>query len=351
MKFRRLLGCLAVATCLAGVPACGGCGSGKPQVAFVTNNPESFWNIAEAGCRKAESEEDVEVVFKRPSKGDPAIQGELIDSLVRQKVKALAVSVIDPKGQKEHLNEVAAKVPLLTQDNDAPESKRLCYIGTNNYAAGRTVGKLVKEAMPEGGAIAIFVGSLDPLNARQRRQGVLDELADHDAPDNINEFENSEDGKTYGKYRLHKTYTDQPEGSKKAVENASTALKALGQEDHVCMVGLWAYNPPAILTALKDKDKEGKVKVVGFDEDETTLQGIADGHIYATVVQDPYQFGYQAVKMMAAIARGDRSSVPSNGLKYIDHRIIAKDAGEKDGMKRLPVAEFRKELHKLLGKD
>ena len=63
----------------------------------------------------------------------------------------MAVSVINPKGQNAHLKEVAAKMPLLTQDNDAPNSGRVCYLGTNNYAAGRAVGQLVREVLPDGG--------------------------------------------------------------------------------------------------------------------------------------------------------------------------------------------------------
>ena len=105
------------------------------------------------------------------------MQKEIIDTVLSQGIKALAVSVIDPENQRDYLNEIAEKVPLLTQDNDAPDTKRKCYIGTDNYLAGKAVGKLVKEAMPEGGILAIFVGDIKPLNARQRRQGVLDELA------------------------------------------------------------------------------------------------------------------------------------------------------------------------------
>jgi ribose transport system substrate-binding protein len=202
---------------------------GAPKVAFVSNNPESFWTIAEAGCRKAQKEFGVDVLFRKPESGDPQKQDEILDNLVGQDIKALAVSVINPKGQRDHLKEISAKVPLLTQDNDAPDSGRLCYIGTNNYTAGRAVGQLVKEAMPEGGTLVIFVGQVDPLNARQRRQGLLDELADRPAPADINNItiQSAPDRKDYGKYHLFRTYTDQPVGYQRAVENARDALTQL----------------------------------------------------------------------------------------------------------------------------
>ncbi len=147
------------------------------KVAFVSNNAHEFWTIAEAGTRKAAADCGVEVIFKRPQSGTAAEQKQIIEDLLSQKVNAIAVSVIDPQNQTEFLNRIAEQVPLITQDNDAPKSKRKFYIGTDNYVAGRAVGKLVKEVMPAGGKIAIFVGQADPLNARQRQAGVLDELA------------------------------------------------------------------------------------------------------------------------------------------------------------------------------
>ncbi len=343
----RACATLLAALAVAGLTGCPNSGPSKTKVAFVSNNPETFWNIAEAGCNKGAKELNVEVILRKPDSGDAARQTEILDNLVHQDIKALAVSVINPAGQRDHLKEISARLPLITQDNDAPDSGRLCYIGTDNYKAGRAVGQLVKEAMPDGGTLAIFVGQTEPLNARQRRQGLLDELAGRPTPDNINDIQPSPDGQDYGKYRLHRTYTDQPIGTQKATENAGDALTALGKEvdaGRLCMIGLWAYNPPAILTAVRDKDKLGKVKIVGFDENDATLQGVADGHIYATVVQNPFEFGYQAVRIMAALAKGDRSVLPKDGILYVPHRVITKDGG-KD---RIPAVKFQQEMKDLL---
>ncbi len=130
---------------------------------------------------------------------------------------------------------------------------------------------------------------------------------------------------------------------------------------NVCMIGLWAYNPPAILSAVNDKVQDGKlkrgqIKIVGFDENAETLQGIADGDIAGTVVQNPYQFGFQSVTLMAALAHGDRSKVPADGVIPIDFRIITKDGGKEypetvhGEKKSIPVKEFRDQLNELLGK-
>jgi ribose transport system substrate-binding protein len=346
----RPLHCLAWAAAtlaLLGAVGCRG-GSSKPRVAFVSNNPESFWNIAEAGANKAADEFGVELFFQKPPRGDTGEQKEKIDQVLNQGVKAIAISVIAPDKQNEYLKSIAKRVALLTQDNDAPDSGRLCYIGTDNYEAGRAAGALVKKALPDGGTVAIFVGQLDALNARQRRQGVVDELAGKkDA--------STEDGATLGKYKLHKTYTDQPDGVERAKTNAVQAITDLQNEANVCLVGLWAYNPPAILSAVKDQGKLGKVKIVGFDEDTATLNGIKEGHITGTVVQQPYEFGYQSVKLMAEIVKGNKKGIPADGILYVPHLAVTQDGtsvathdGKKtDGRK---VDEFHKQLNKLLGR-
>ena len=88
----------------------------------------------------------------------------------------VAVTPLDPANQTALLNQLAAALPLICHDSDAPESDRRFYLGTNNYEAGRLLGKLIKERMPEGGSIMVFVGQIDVMNASERRRGMLDEL-------------------------------------------------------------------------------------------------------------------------------------------------------------------------------
>ena len=96
-----------------------------------------------------------------------------------------------------------------------------------------------------------------------------------------------------GKYIILDTRTDQGD-SATAKKNAENTLKKYPDID--AMVGLWAYNTPQCLEAVKDAGMEGKVKLISFDEDNSTLQGIKDGHVHGTVVQQPYEFGYQSMK-------------------------------------------------------
>lgn len=296
--------------CMMGLVLCMGCGGpGEPagadgasdqatdkvRVAFVTNNPSDFWKIAEAGSRKAEAETGVEVLFRIPSQGTAEQQQRIVQDLVNTGVSGIAISPKDPDNQTEMLNETAAACNLITQDSDAPASNRLCYLGTNNYDAGVQAGELVKQCLPDGGKIMVCVGSMDAQNAQDRHKGLADTLKG-------------------GPWEIVDTRTDETDRAK-AIANVEDAL--LTYPDLACLVGLWSYNGPCILTGVESAGKLGQVKIVCFDEEDETLQGVTDGHIYGTVVQQPFEFGYQSVKMLAALAKGEDAGIPEGKQVFV----------------------------------
>lgn len=297
-------------------PAEGGSAGDRPKLAFISNNPFEFWTIARKGTEKAAKELNADVEFHMPAQGTPAEQRQIIEDLLSKGVQGIAISPNDAENQASFLNEVAEQVPLVTQDSDLPPgSKRLAYIGTNNYLAGKAAGELVKKALPKGGRVVIYVGKLDVQNAMERRQGVIDELAGK---------EDSE-GPDLGAFKLLDTMTDDASQEKCKANVEDTLAKHASEPETLCLVGLWAYNPPAILGAVKGAGLDGKVKIVGFDEDEATLEGIKKGEIVGSVVQQPFEFGYQAVKLLAGVVRGDKSVLPEGGVMYVDYQVITPD--------------------------
>jgi ribose transport system substrate-binding protein len=346
------LGLLASASAVL-LPACNQQNSSRIRLAFITNNAFDFWQIARRGAEEAGKQYDVDVEVQMPAGGKS--QRALVEDMTVLGVRGIALSPNSPKSNMDFFRDTGKKVLLVTQDNDFTDpTARRCYVGTNNYKAGRAAGKLVKQAVPDGGKIVIFVGRLDATNAVERQRGVLDELAD--APE-----KQPEDGATaappgaYGKYQLLQTKTD---GEKKSQCRSDAADILLENPDVAAVVGLWAYNPPALLNAVEDVKKQKpdlKTKIIGFDESEETLQGIRDGAIVGTIVQDPYQFGFQSIRILAGLARGNegvlketskdsagRDILPPDGegRMFVEHRVITKDNVEK----------FSEQLNKLKGK-
>jgi ribose transport system substrate-binding protein len=328
---------LIVAALVASIPACGNANSGKIKIGFVTNCTDPFWDLCEAGAKKSAADNDVELLFRQPSPGTAEVQKPIIDSWVSQGINGMAVSVIDPVGQAEDLRNAAKKLPLLAVDNDAPGTGRICYVGVDNKEAGRAVGRLVKKVIPNGGTIAMFIGSTTSANGQARPAGVLEELATPEAngkPGTHPQRPNIS-GKWYGKYFLvdGEPKTDDMV-KERATSNARDMLSRIEGVENICMIGLYNYNPPQILEAVRAKKLAGKVKIIGFDEDLETLRGIAAGDIEGTVAQDPYNYGYKSVEILAAEARGDTSKRVTGSMPY---QVITRHGGPDQDINGLHI--------------
>jgi len=314
---RTLLFAAAAALLLA---ACGQDGAAEARTttfAFVTNGKYAFWEPARAGVVKAGRDFDVDVVFRMPE-NNLSEQKQVLEDLLNRGVDGIAVSVIDPINQNGLLQRIAARVPLVTHDSDAPDSDRKCFIGVDNYAAGRMAGELAKRTLPDGGKLALFIGNLSQDNARLRRQGFLDVVLGRERRTPLAEMDPTGAVLEGGGFTVVGTYTDDGDATK-AKANVEDALNR--HPDLVGVVGFFQYNPPACVQGLKSKGRLGEVKVIGFDEHEDTLAGIAAGTVAGTVVQNPYEYGYQAIQMLKHLHDGD-AALPEGGVLEIPARTI-----------------------------
>jgi ribose transport system substrate-binding protein len=264
--------------------------------------------IAQKGLEKAKQDLGIDVEFRAPRTGKLDEQRRILEDLLAQEIDGIAVSPIDPEELVDLLNRAAARVPLICHDSDAPKSNRLCYIGTDNYKAGREAGKSMKEALgPAGGKVALFVGRLDAQNAQERRQGFLDEIQGA-------KIELVKDALDYAKPEI-------------AQKNAEEALAA--SPDLAALIGLYSYNGPRLAAAARTAGRAGTVRIICFDEDEGTLQAIREGVIHATVVQKPFEFGYQSMRVLKAIKDGKASeTIPASRILDTGVETVRKETVE-----------------------
>jgi ribose transport system substrate-binding protein len=309
MKTICRLGLAAVFAVASSVP---GLAQDKPTLVFVVNGASDFWKIAEAGVNKAQEElPGYDLQFKYPEQAAAAIQQRLMDDLVAAGADAIMVSAVDPKTSTEALNRIGSQVPLFTTDSDAPDSNRIAYIGSSNVELGKDAGKLMLAALPEGGQCMGFVGLPGADNARERIEGIKTAL----------------EGSKVELIDVRGDDIDQT----RAKRNVEDALAA--NPDIDCMVGIYSYNTPRIYEVLKESGQLGQIKIIGFDEDPITLGGVREGTIVGTVVQNPYEWGYQGMKLMAAYLEGDKSGIPADGLIIVPGQVIDQsnvDAFEKE---------------------
>ncbi|MFO1074646.1 MAG: sugar-binding protein [Geminicoccaceae bacterium] len=291
----------------------------KKTLALVTNASADFWTIARRGTEKAQSElPNYNVEMYVVGEATAAEQRRVLDNLLTKGVAGVSISAVDPKNSADILNKVASQAVLFTTDSDAPDTKRVLYIGTDNVAAGEQAGGLIKKALPNGGKIMLFVGTMGAANARERVEGIKKAIAGT-------------------KVEILDVRTDEVDFAR-AKRNVEDTLTKYPDIDG--LVGLWSYNTPQIVEAVRAAGKTGAVKVIGFDEDPVTLRGIQDGIVEATVVQQPYEFGYQSMKLLAKYIEGDKSFIPANHLMIIPTKVI--DSSN--------VADFSKKMKELLQK-
>ena len=303
MKIAKTLALAALSTALA----TGAIAQEKQKLAFVVNAASDFWKLAEAGVKAAQAElPEYELQFRYPAQGTAALQNALMDDLVAAGTDAIMISSVDPKTSIDAFNRIGSQVPLFTTDSDAPDSERIAYLGSSNTAAGIQAGEIAVEALPDGGKCMGFVGFLGADNAVERIAG----------------FREAVEGSGIELVDVRGDDVD----FARARSNVDDVLAA--QPDINCMVGFYSYNPPKIYEALQAAGKLGEITVIAFDEDPVTLGAVREGSFAGTVVQDPYQWGYQGMHLMADFLEGDKSGVPDDGLIIVPTKVI--DQGNVD---------------------
>jgi len=272
----------------AAAPAAAEPGAAKTyRFAFVTNNSSDFWNIAEKGVRKAEKDLGIEAKVFRPLKTEVSEQQRFIEDILVQNFDGMAICAISPDSMTPLLDRVAAKMPVVVHDSDAPKSQRKAFVGTDNVAAGKLAGQAAIDALKAAnitkGKVAMFVGRIDMQNSIDRKRGIDETL-----------------GKQAG-IEILPVALDGADRTK-AKKNVEDALARY--PDLVMTIGLWSYNGPCMVDAVKASTRKKKPLIVAFDEEEETLKAVQDGTIFATIVQRPFQFGYQSMKALKDVKDG-----------------------------------------------
>jgi ribose transport system substrate-binding protein len=293
----------------------------KLRLALITNHQGPFWDPVIRGAQDAGPDNKVEVIAIK-SEQDVERQSQHVRDMLAQGVDGIAISPIDPTAQAAVLNEAAGKTALITFDSDAPGSKRRLFVGTDNYAAGQSAGQEVREALPDGGAVIISARSVEMINGRDRRQGLIDDLLDRSfkpdrQPDPLDTVAQG------SKYSVVATVLDNGD-RELSVRLLTEALKA--HPEAKCIIGLFTNNGPNAVKAVEQAGRTGEVKIIGFDESDETQEMVASGAIYSSILQDQYRCGYEAVRLLADTARGTDQKGPQGDRRtHLPINVLRKD--------------------------
>lgn len=250
------------------------------RIVLITNGSSPFWDPMEVGMRRAAQELGCEAISRRPTTDSPVLQRQIIEEYQAQKVSGIGISVIESETVGPLIDELMnSGIKVITFDSDAANSKRIAYIGTNNFEAGKAAGEAAKKLLPEGGKVYGFVGNQNAPNARERIAGFKEAVKGT----NIVLVDVFDDNKDPAKARAN-------------VENVLQAHK-----DVKMLLGLFSYNGPQIAAAVKEAGVRDKVKILCFDAEPETINHLRRGEVDATVVQKPFEFGYRSVQLLHKI--------------------------------------------------
>lgn len=260
--------------------------TGPLKIRIVTNAIAPFWEPMQIGMQRQAKEMGVDADWSGPRSGAVPEQRRLLEDAVAAGADGIALSAINAEALAPVIDELMKKgnppIPIITIDSDSPQSNRLAYIGTNNFEAGKRAGEAAVALLPEGGDIVAFVGVLGTDNATQR----------------INGFKSVAEPKGIHVISVMEDQSDKT----KARKNVEDAINKYGDKVKG-FLGVWSYNGPAIAAAVTSANKRSQYKVMCFDTEPTTIEALKKDNVDFTVVQDPYMFGLDAVKLLTLINR------------------------------------------------
>jgi ribose transport system substrate-binding protein len=298
---------------------------GEKRVIILTNGNSPFWDAGRAGMLDAErdlklKEAGLKAVMETNDGTDRGQIDKLRQFATQDDIVAVGISVNTAGNEAivEELRKLQKQgVKIVTLDSDVDRQMhrdaRVAFIGTDNLVGGRELGKCAAGLLPEGGEYVTFVGITGAQNARERVGGFTEGAGP--------------------KFKSVDNMGDQNDRTR-ARENVRNAIN--NHPNLKVLVGIWSYNAPAIVDVVREKNARDRFKIVAFDAEPAAIEGMGNGMIDAMVVQNPYEMGYQAIKLLKSLDKDDKAAVsemlphlgkPDGDLYDTGLKVVVPDEG------------------------
>jgi len=232
------------------------------------------------------SEYGWDVLIRAPEYADYRLQIEIMEELIALGVDGIAIGPTDPNELVEVINKaIDTGIKVICFETDAPLSKRVGYVGTNNYNAGRHMGYVIGQTLGTNGQILILTGLSTQLSLNERIRGIEEYLAENYPGIQILDTQSSEGD----------------------MQKAITVTKEMVDKypDFDAIIGIDATAGPAAISVWKDKDLKSKGKmIITFDDMPDNLQGLRDGYIKAIVSQRQNTWGQGVLLLLNSLVEG-----------------------------------------------
>ena len=265
-------------------------GGTKKRIIILTNGDSPFWDACRAGLNSANSdlklgEAGLKAVLDVNTEKLEGQLAKLQQYGTQSDIAGIGISAIDANNVAiaSELQALAKKgIKIVTIDSDVSREKfrdaRFAFIGTDNLTGGKVLGTTARGLKSDGGEYVTFVGFTGAQNAIERIGGFAEGAGD--------------------KFTSKDNMADETDESR-ARDNVRNAI--LNHKQLSVLVGIWSYNAPAIVDVVREINRRKDFTVVVFDADPAAIAAMKDGQIDAMVVQNPYEMGYQGVRLLHAM--------------------------------------------------
>jgi len=278
--------------------------SGAPLDIYVSYHDVSneFAPFMKAGVKQAADADKVDAQFIGPTGANADAQINEIETLMG-KMDGLAISSVSSDALAPVIDRVLkAGIPVVTFNTDNPNSKRLAFAGQELVQSGREAGKLMAKALDGKGKVMITTIDAAAQWSLDREKGAREALKASPGIEVVNTLN---------------TGTD-PQNIYSAIENAMLANPSIGG-----ILSLECCSTPAAGTWVQRNKAASKVKVVGFDLLDQTVQLVQQGDVQATIDQAPEKQGFEAVDLLVKFLHGEPIENVDTGVKVYDKQNIA----------------------------
>ncbi len=292
---RRFFPVVVAAVLFSCCLSCGSAHSGDEYFVLVAANLQvPYWQTAGAGFAKAGDQLKVRTAFMGPQNFDPAAERAALDQAVQKQATGILLGVTDAALLKDSIDKaIAAGIPVITVDSDAPASKRLFFIGTNNYQAGLTGGQRLAKELNGKGNVVVFTMPEQP-NLQDRLRGYREAL-----------------DRTPG---IKITRVVDIQGDPRIAFDTTTQIVGKERDKVDAFVCLEAQSGKEVAGVLNTYRVTGKV-VMAMDTDQETLEWIQKGGIAATIAQKPYTMAFVGLQMADNLYHHKPSSLDADWSK------------------------------------
>ena len=267
----------AMAISISFLQGCSRHDNAERYILVTVNSKLPYWQTARAGLEKAAVQYGVKTDVRGPDTWDEQAEVQEFRNAVALKPAGILVSVANAAQMKPAIDDaVNAGIPVITIDSDAPDSKRLYFIGTNNLEAGRIGGQRVVEKLHGKGNVVFY--TMPQTNLEQRLKGYKDVFSEHPGIKIVETFNIKGDSGNAFDRTMH--YLSDKSADK---VDAFICLEASAGKD--------------VAEAVK-REKATDRLVIAMDVDQATLDLIKSGIIDSTIAQKPYTMAFYGLKCL-----------------------------------------------------